>query len=548
MKTIAGFVLFATMFACYSCREKQVSPEVPGLAPASISTELSTDETAITVSETAKPAATTHVPVILQQLLNELYEAGGDFRWKKPAIELVDSDNFVATFRPRSNKILIEQKVLAICRSFGKDSSAMLAFLIGHELTHFYQNEGAKTAGSTNFLAFHKAHDADIQSEVSADLQGIFLTYIAGYQRIQDCFPELIDRIYINYQLNSKQLEGYPEKQERQEFARVVRQRSDTLFHVFQAATYLSGFGKYREATACYNYLLQFYRGCEIYNNLGVLYALQAMKVGGKNADTLWYPLELDIHSRLSEARAGPLTATELGQRNELLEMAIVHFERSRNMNPWYQTAQVNRFCALLLLGQYDLVLKEIENPGTAIDKDLKGLLTALAYTQREEMKAEALALFEKLENINNKQVAALAKLNAASLRGQQVNVQSPKCSLPDMDQYPDGTKLRDLRMTGGFSLDEEASVILQWHDKTYSTLFLLNDGGDQTSFQVIHSPAVSLDPQLKVGLAFSEEHLKPAQKLFMPARLGNFWYASPCKMVINSNRKGKIEAWAVKY
>ena len=61
----------------------------------------------------------------------------------------------MAYLSPKERTIYIDQNVLEICKSFGKDSSNTLAFLLGHELTHHYMQH-RMTITSQVHLAFER--------------------------------------------------------------------------------------------------------------------------------------------------------------------------------------------------------------------------------------------------------------------------------------------------------------------------------------------------------------------------------------------------------
>ncbi|MBK8703682.1 MAG: hypothetical protein IPN33_08635 [Saprospiraceae bacterium] len=419
----------------------------------------------------------------------------------------------------------------------------MLAFLLGHELTHYYQRTTGET---TNFLAYHQHRNANLDSEINADLQGIFLCHLAGYDRIRPLLPKFVDRIYAAYQLETKTLQNYPKKAERRQHAMVVQQRADTLFHLFQAATYLTAFGKYEEAAVCFDYLKPYYSGQEVHNNLGVLYTLQAMQVGGKHPDLLWYPLELDVYTRLEKARGAPLTDNEQKQRNTLLQQALQHLETALAMNPGYEPAQINRWCVLLLLGKTEEVKKELQRSKAKSDR--KKLLCAIAKAQFESEQAKALELFRDLEQSADNQVATLAQYNMAALMGEDIAVSPVACKMADQNGYPDGVRLRDLRQPGGIPLDEAGKTILQWQEKSHSTLYIINQKGRVSAFQVVPSAALAIQPDIRVGLSLKSNHTNGAHRLSIPTQSGLFWYMAPCKTMIKTDSKNKIEAWAVNY
>ena len=81
----------------------------------------------------------------VREIFQKLVEARGDFRMKKPEkIYLRDEVSRVASIDYNKLEIVIEQKAYDVCKNFGESA---VAFLIGHELTHYYE----KHAWRTNF-------------------------------------------------------------------------------------------------------------------------------------------------------------------------------------------------------------------------------------------------------------------------------------------------------------------------------------------------------------------------------------------------------------
>ncbi|MCB9340953.1 MAG: hypothetical protein H6577_22740 [Lewinellaceae bacterium] len=544
-KTLPLPIIAIACLALFACGGKN-APATPAQPVEGVSTESGAKLSQVEIGEEMpQDLPQKRDPAVLQQVLDQLYVSGADFRWPKPAIRLVNSQNFVATFRPRSNEILVEEKALEACRSFARDSTAMIAFLIGHELSHFYENEGNKLGTPTNFLAFGQHQDAGLQSEINADLRGIFLCHVAGYNLIRSLLPNFIEQIYASYQLDKKALPNYPPKQERQAHATLVQHRADTLFHIFHAAIYLTGFGKYAEANACYDYLLKYYNGAEVYNNLGVLNALQAMQVGGKNPDSLWYPLELDVYTRLERARDEPLTPVERQQREDFLNNALEQFETAIAMNPAYEAANTNLLCTKLLLGRNEAVIAALENKRVEVKGDVKKLLVAIAKAQTGKDIGAIIQLFKGLEKSENVQVATVARFNATILSGQEMEAAPQTCSLKPIESYPDGVKLGDLRWHGGYALDKEGKYLIHWQQKAHSTLYKFNTSKQLVAFQIIHSPAIVIDPRLKVGLSMQQKDL-PARQVLISANLGSFWMAAPCQLMIKTKNKRIVEEWAI--
>ena len=76
----------------------------------------------------------------VETLYQKLASAFGEAR-TAPELVIVPgkSDLIAGYFTSPSPTIKLDQKVLDICREFGKDSTNALAVILSHELAHFYR-------------------------------------------------------------------------------------------------------------------------------------------------------------------------------------------------------------------------------------------------------------------------------------------------------------------------------------------------------------------------------------------------------------------------
>ena len=74
-----------------------------------------------------------------EKVYKKLLNAIGDKRKTLPVLLVTGRKKRVASYRSKDNVILIEKAAYDICETMGSDSESALAFLIGHELTHYYQ-------------------------------------------------------------------------------------------------------------------------------------------------------------------------------------------------------------------------------------------------------------------------------------------------------------------------------------------------------------------------------------------------------------------------
>ena len=79
-------------------------------------------------------------PSVVKEVLNTLFAAYGNLQRPCPRIEVVP-DGLGPRYRESAKTIVLDRRSLKVCRDFGKDSLSALAFIIGHELAHFFQEE-----------------------------------------------------------------------------------------------------------------------------------------------------------------------------------------------------------------------------------------------------------------------------------------------------------------------------------------------------------------------------------------------------------------------
>lgn len=301
---------------------------------------------------------------VAQEVLDRLYATNGNYRFKKPKLIISPENSKVAAFSPWKNAITLDQKAYDICRSFGRDSLSALAYILGHELVHAYQTEIKSGRVQTNFLAYNHHYTADTRIEKVADVQGLFNAWLAGYKALQ-IMPDLIERIYKDYGLLGKTLSGYPTLTERRATTDEVLAIAQDLRDVFESSNYLLVIGRHSLAAVGYEYIMQYYQGAEIHNNLGVAYTLsvQEPEFWNPQTDKFIYPLEADWHTKLARSSRGPEAGDPSLQplRTDFLEKAVAQFRAAADLNTDYLAARVNIVCALNLLGRSTEALKYAE-------------------------------------------------------------------------------------------------------------------------------------------------------------------------------------------
>ncbi len=288
-----------------------------------------------------------------EKILNNIYVSCGYFLKSKPKIKITQNSIQAAVFQPSSNTILLDAKLIRICRSFNHDSTQALAFIIAHELSHAIYKDKSSGLVPTNFLNYSSNFRQNEREEKLADIQGAFMAYLAGYDPSK-VLSILIEKIYKSYNLSDSPQDNYPSLNERKQTTKLVLEQVDNLISVFETSNILTAKGEYELATAGYNYILQFYRGPEVLNNFGINMAMQALTFFNEETDQYIFPFELDANSFLKKIRKarGPLPIEDQLRRQSLIGLAKKAFNEAIIMNPNKLAYHINLMSCILLEDQ----------------------------------------------------------------------------------------------------------------------------------------------------------------------------------------------------
>ena len=423
---------------------------------------------------------------IAQQVLDKLYMVSGQYVYKKPALELSSDNERVATYSPSQNLITIDEKALAICKSMGTENANALAFLIGHELAHAFQKEVRQQNETTNFLSYDKHFHSSVRTEKVADIQGVFVGYLAGYG-MQKAIPVVLEKLYIEYGLMGKKLPNYPTFEERTQSAKEVVSLVEDLTNLFEVNQYLLALKKYKLASISLEHILEYYQGFEIQNNLGVTYLYSAFEFFDDETDMYSYPIKLDTSSQLAtidKARGKP-NLTERKFRNRILHSALGYFEQSINLNPNYTTAKVNRACALNLLRQQDIAFSYLNSEAFSInEKKRPEYLLILGITEALlKNNFRASNIFETISKFNNTIVADQGKHNLSILKGGEITIK--KTIKPNVTaslyQTINDLKMGSTRNWHNITLNAEQGLVCKVNQMNGNRHFLFTTGYEST-------------------------------------------------------------------
>lgn len=303
--------------------------------------------------------------------------------------------------------IKIDQKLINICFSMGKDSLNALAFILSHELSHYYKDDnwcmdyaGLKFKTNPALARDIKASEKyNKGKEIIADKEGMIYASIAGYSSFT-VFNRLIDSVYIKYKLQHN-LSGYPTKDERKLISRDASIDAEKWLSTFNSSLKFINEGKYESAIDSLTYLSQKFPSREVYNNLGIAKTRKALLLKPKSYEEVnfpekfLYPLEIENKTRLSREDTRGVNENVNEEMAYLLTGAEKAFQEAIRIDPEFTKGFINLACV------YDL----LDKPASAIGEIFK--LSKEQQSRPEAKKILAIAYYhnnekEKAERIWN--------------------------------------------------------------------------------------------------------------------------------------------------
>ncbi len=365
-----------------------------------------------------------HTPAFdrIEKIYSNLVNARGDFRYPVPELFLLDQEAHAAYIDYATNHIILEKKAYDICDRYGDPA---IAFLLGHELTHYYEKHAWRSAYAkeNNDLDIGKSLSEmvdGVANETEADYLGGFLAYTAGYGMFEKS-DSIIQNLYKAYQLDEK-MPGYPNLQDRMTLCKRSTEKLGLLVDAFDLGNNLAATGKFSLAYKVYAYILHYFQSRELYNNLGVFATINAMELFHPDSLKFKYVSELDIKFQGSRNTDVPIKT----QINNILDQAIGHFNAAINLDPNYVPAYLNKANAYALKREWSKALYYLNE---------EALPKAIASPEKYKKTLEDIKILQaiiefysgnvdvaktKLESMSN--TNPLAKLNLSALNGEKIN------------------------------------------------------------------------------------------------------------------------------
>lgn len=293
-----------------------------------------------------------------QDCFKKIIETIGNKSLSEPKFKIEVNLGEIAKYNPNSKTIFIDQKLIDICKEFGKDSTNCLAFILSHELMHHYLEHGflnrsiKKEYKEFSFMDNLKVLSRDslkrLEMEAQSDLKGGFYTFLAGYNSL-DIAPDLLDTLYKRYGLASNS-KNYPSLEERKKIVYKQQEKLKRLKNIYQASTFSFIAEEYKFAIDGFEKIIsEGFISKEIFNNLGLIFIKYAVsKMDHENL--LGYPFEYDAKNRLNKPSTRSVNNFQFIEN--LLFEGSNYFDQALGLDPKYEIAHINKSSSYSVLAE----------------------------------------------------------------------------------------------------------------------------------------------------------------------------------------------------
>lgn len=491
-----------------------------------------------------------------KKVYEHLLQARGDLRRQPPPFVMNRRERYVAWLDPRGPEIGLEEKAYDVCASFEEDVDNVIAALMGHELTHYYEKHDWRRHFVSQFSELEVGKDLGAlddakRNEAQADYLGGLLAHSAGYAPFER-MPELLDKLYSAYGLGSE-LPGYPSLTERKAMALGAQARLRELVRAFDMANYLVAIGAYGVALDYYNFILKEYQSRELFNNAGVCAFLAALDYFTDKEVPFFYPVELDLEGR-SAGKGSPGDAERI--RQQLLNQALRHFRYAATLDEGYAPAQLNMGCTYALLGDYHraryrteveaLQLAESQQDRKVV-ADCHTLLGIIAA--REGQAEEAVPHFDKAIELGS----TMAAHNKVVLKGEkEAAKQTAPIAATLIQERMDGVSLQQFAQDP--TADDDSQMLISethtfylktWPDKNSHIFIDISD--EQYTF--IHLPDPEFEGETSKGIRPGNGRAAVVDAYGEPGRtieLTSGQLVVYDKIFFELDREGKVKKWGL--
>lgn len=334
----------------------------------------------------------------LRNIYEDLLEAIGDKSDKIPSLKVNKLPFRIASLLKddSGSVIYIDALAIDICSQLFDDPAlqdGLLAFLIGHELSHFYNGDL-----NENFIRCVTDETRDLikKKEEDADEFAAYATYQTGYDALRYIAP-FVEELYKRYR--PLDLPCSLSAETRGQLAESGIKRSEKLIALNKTAHYLFVAGHYGKALPIYEYVQSMIKFKEIYNNLGAIH-LYGYTNATTDTFTYCYPMPIALEFP---------TQRDSRERNYFSRSkAIKYFQRGLQYERKNFTLLTNLCTAYLQSGQLIAAKKIIDDlegnkEKSAVESSTLKILTAIWKDRRVDGKEAPRSALKLLEEVNRK-------------------------------------------------------------------------------------------------------------------------------------------------
>ena len=485
-------------------------------------------------------------------IYKQLKKAIGDERSTLPKLLILNREKRVAAYREMDNSIIIEKKAYDICQAMGTQSESALAFLIGHELTHFYQQtDWKRNSRTSHFLLKHEQQQKYALEDEEADSYSAFIAYLADYETLE-IIPDLLEKIYEGYGL-SDNLAGYPSLDERKKVVAIIQRKVRKYIQLYETANYYIAIGWNLQAYNCYAYLLKYVRTKEIYHNIGVVSLAAAIEQPEQEEYAFLYPIDIDLTNVFQR----PFSVQ--GSRNKLLRDAEMNLKKALKLDKAYCSAYLNLACVYDLKEDASNALATLNTASnlspTALQRAKIAIIKGIVYAHRNQIKTASQYFDAANKHYQNLPVWYISNTNKRILSSTKREQEQYDILIEDeMDDI--NFRKERLRTASSMVLGNSSFLILEvdffTKSRSYlSKFFLRNETNSRDAYfflQRTRNRSVETKKGIKVGDALStiQKTYKGTYFQVVHHHKG-FFLVYPSKgLIFQVDAKNRLREWAI--
>lgn len=490
----------------------------------------------------------------INRIYSQLKSAIGDTRPNLPKLEVLDRKKNGAAYRRADNKLIFEVQLFEVCQSLGENSEVAIAFILGHELAHFYHHhEWGETGFGMGFLPDKAKFSERIAEEKDADVYGGFVTYLAGYD-FECIVPDLFEKIYDAYGWREN-IQNYPPLEDRKRVIAEVRPKVRELIDIYETAKYLSLTGRFELAEISYQYLLNFIKTKEIYNNLATAQLTPATQMTEYDERRFAFPLDLDIYNPLQRVGADV-------RRIDLLNEAKKNLQNALEYDVNYFSAQLNLGCVFVLMKNFSAAknhLKKAENLAKSAENRAKVQIAYGILNHFEGNSERGNVHFKTAKSLTRKsdiriiadynltgKTPKLKRLSGHSLRGQLEGLDLTNRNVISKIQFDNSVEVRPKGrlVEGNYKIKIKRfrnSILFQYYFPQYADIQSL------TIHRTVKK-GVSTSDNFSVGTPVStlEKTFKKDSPFILSHQKGHLRFYESKGLIFHIGNDEKIREWGV--